>query len=165
MYSFLTFFLGSIIIGVIIALFIPKEESGLRALPMIIFPFLGLILGVSLSQCSPYEVEVKPVGELELECLSDNQSIDGSFNRSLFVGSGTLNGTMNYVIYYKKKEDGKERVKMAVIGYDKVDLEYIDDNETPIVEIFENFILKDNKHNIFWHTHKTKNREQLNDVI
>lgn len=68
------------------------EYFGLYFISLVIFGFISF--GVSVMLPVTYQ---KEVSEFEIATLQDNSQVKGSF----FLGSGTINGTMKYVFYYK----------------------------------------------------------------
>lgn len=88
--------------------------------------FIGGILGFIIALALPMNTEINKY-EYEIEALQDSNSVNGSF----FLGSGSFNGEMKYVFYYKIKN----RFKLAQVDYDNTSIEYTD--ETPIAERYK----------------------------
>ena len=94
---------------------------------------LGFLLGLLIAWALPAKLETK-VYTQNLECLQDNNSVNGGF----FLGTGSVEGKMKYVYYYK---DADSLYHMKQIDYANASIKYSD--ETPKIETYKEEATKD----------------------
>lgn len=94
---------------------------------LILSPMAGFILGLIVCIILPMDLYVKEYS-WRIETLQDNSNINGSF----YLGSGNINGAMQYVCYRKLEN---ENFKMEIIPHEKGEINY--STNTPQITVRE----------------------------
>ena len=93
----------------------------------------GILVGLGIAMLLPAKLETK-VYTQNLECLQDNNSVNGGF----FLGTGSIEGKMKYVYYYK---DADSLYHLKQIDYANASIKYSD--EIPKIETYKEEPTKD----------------------
>ena len=99
------------------------------------FILMGASIGILVAIIIPSKTEVVK-STYQMELLQDGDNVNGSF----FLGTGHIEGSMQYVYYFY--EDGF--YKMNKVGYEDAKIKYT--NDKPFVEIFKKVQVED----YFW---------------
>lgn len=127
----MTIILLAIIIGIILGIKTIPESPFTELFDYIFVPiifgflvgFLGFLVAIALPM-DTYDANYS----YSIESLQDNSSIKGQ----CYLGSGSIEGKMQYIFYYQSGE----YYKMAQIEHDSAKIKY--SNKKPIVHITEN---------------------------
>jgi len=105
---------------------------------IIMAAFLGAAIGLIIGFLVPSKM-IEQKSTFKLMNLQDGSQVSGNF----FLGSGTIEGKMNYVFYYNLDST---TFAMAQIKYDVATVKYTKDSTTAYVECYKTV---DDK-NYFW---------------
>lgn len=117
-----TIILG-IVIGIVI-MYLGDRYYGPDIMGLISGGLIGSIIGIVVSISLPMSKEINTY-EYNIVTLQDNSHVSGG----LFLGTGSINGSMKYVFYYELPNGG---FKMNQISYENTTIIYSNDKKVII---------------------------------